>query len=59
MRLPIFLCLLIGTIASFGSAQTPADFREVEQALGVSVQMQEGALVVPLPRSDIKVTIYG
>ena len=59
MRLPIFLCLFIGTIASFSSAQTPADFREVEQALGASGQMQEGALVVPLPRSDIKVTIYG
>ncbi len=59
MRLPIFLCLLIGTIASSSSAQTPADFREVEQALGVSGQMQEGTLVVPLPRSDIKVTIHG
>jgi len=53
------LCLFTGLIASFSSAQTPEEFREVEQALGASGQMQEGAFVVSFPRSDIKVTIYG
>jgi hypothetical protein len=46
-------------IVPLSSAQTTPDLREVEQILGVSGQMQEGALVVPFPRSDIKVTIYG
>ncbi len=55
----IFLCLAIGVTASLSFAQPTTDFREVEQALGASGQMQEGALVVPFPRSDIKVTIYG
>lgn len=59
MRLLIFLCLSIGMIVPLSSAQTTPDLREVEQILGVSGQMQEGALVVPFPRSDIKVTIYG
>jgi hypothetical protein len=55
----IFLCLSIGMIPTFSSAQTTPDFRDVEQILGVPGQIQEGALVVPFPRSDIKVTIYG
>jgi hypothetical protein len=46
-------------IPTFSSAQTTPDFRDVEQILGVPGQMQEGAWVVPFPRSDIKVTIYG
>ncbi len=55
----IFLCLSLGMIVALSSAQTTADFHEAEQILGTSGQMQEGALVVPFPRSDIKVTIYG
>ncbi len=55
----ILLCLIIGMIPALSSAQTAPDFREVEQILGVTGQMQEGAFVVPFPRSDIKVTIHG
>ena len=55
----MFLFISIGTIASLSAAQTPTDFREVEQALGAPGQMQDGAFVVSFPRSDIKVTIYG
>lgn len=46
-------------IVPLSSAQTPVDLREVEQILGTPGQVQEGALVVPFPRSDIKVTIHG
>ncbi len=59
LGLVILLSFVIGMIASFSSAQTSADFREVEQALGAPGQMQEGALVVPFPRIDIRVTIHG
>jgi hypothetical protein len=55
----IFLCLSIGMTVPLSFAQTAPDFRQVEQILGVPGQMQEGALVVPFPRSDIKVTIHG
>jgi hypothetical protein len=55
----ILLCLIIGMIPALSSAQTAPDFREVKQILGVTGQMQEGAFVVPFPRSDIKVTIHG
>jgi len=59
MGLQIFLCLSIGIIASWSDAQTTGDFREVERLLGSSGQIQEGAMVFPFPRSDIKVTIHG
>ena len=59
MRLPILLSIAIGMIVPLSSAQTTPDLHEVEQILGVSGQMQEGALVVPFPRSDLKVTIHG
>ncbi len=36
-----------------------ADFTEVEKILGTSAKMQEGAVVFPFPRSDIKVKIDG
>lgn len=55
----IFLCLSIGMIVALSSAQTTADFREVEQILGRPGQLQEGVLVVSFPRGDIKVTIHG
>jgi hypothetical protein len=58
IRLLILVGPVIGMIASFSLAQTPTNFREVEQALGAAGQMQESVLVVPFPRSDIKVTIY-
>ncbi len=58
LGLLILLSLVIGMIASFSSAQTSADFREVEQALGAPGQIQEGAWVVPFPRSDIRTRIY-
>jgi hypothetical protein len=53
------LCLIIGMIPGLSSAQTTGDFHDVEQILGVTGQMQEGAFVVSFPRSDIRVTIYG
>jgi len=59
MGISIFLCLSIGILASWSDAQTTGDFREVEQILGFSGQMQEGAMVFLFPRSDITVTIYG
>ena len=59
ITLLISLCLSVAMIAALSSAQTPTDFEEVEQILGRPGQIQEGALVVPFPRSDIKVTIYG
>ncbi len=55
----IVVGLVVGMIVWPSAAQTPPEFREVEQILGTSGQMQEGALVVPFPRSDIKVTIHG
>ena len=55
----ILLCFIIGTIRALSSAQTTGDFRDVEQILGVTGQMQEGVFVVSFPRSDIRVTIYG
>jgi hypothetical protein len=36
-----------------------ADFTEVEKILGTSAKMQEGAVVFPFPRSDIKIEIDG
>jgi hypothetical protein len=59
MVLPVFLCLFVGMTASLSNAQTTGDFREVENILGSSGQMQEGAMVFPFPRSDIKVTVHG
>ena len=59
IELFILLCLIIGMIPALSSAQTAPDFREVEQILGVTGQMQEGAFVTSFPRSDIKVTIHG
>ncbi len=59
IELFILLCLIIGMIPALSPAQTAPDFRELEQILGVTGQMQEGAFVVPFPRSDIKVTIHG
>jgi len=53
------LCLIIGMIPALSSAQTTGDFHDVEQILGVTGQMQEGAFVTSFPRSDIKVTIHG
>jgi len=55
----IHLCLIIGMIPALSSAQPTGDFRDVEQILGVTGQIQEGAFVVSFPRSDIRVTIYG
>jgi len=57
--LKISLCLSIGMMASLSDAQTTGDFHEVERLLGSSGQIQEGAMVFPFPRSDIKVTIDG
>ncbi len=45
---------MVGTI----SAQA-ADYSVIEKGLGVAGQMQEGAYIVRLPRSDLKVTISG
>ena len=59
IRHQLFLCLSAGILASLSEAQTTGDFREVEQILGFSGQMQEGAMVFPFPRSDLKVTIHG
>jgi hypothetical protein len=59
MRFKIFLCLSIGIMASLSDAQTTGDFREVERLLGSSGQIQEGVMMFPFPRSDIKVRIHG
>ena len=59
IQLQLFLCLSAGILASLSDAQMAGDFREVEQILGFSGQTQEGAMVFPFPRSDIKVTIHG
>ncbi len=59
IRLLIFLCISIGMIVATSSAQTLPGLGEVEQILGATGQMQDGALVVPFPRSDIKVNIHG
>jgi hypothetical protein len=59
IELFMLLCFIIGMIPTLSSAQTTGDFRDVEQILGVTGQMQEGAFVVSFPRSDIRVTIYG
>jgi len=57
--LPIFLSLSIGMMALLSDAQTKEDFREVEHILGSSGQMQEGAMIFPFPRSDLRVMIHG
>ncbi len=54
MKLSFYICVVI----IFGNAHA-ADFRDVEKILGVTGQMQEGAVVFSFPRSDIKVTIDG
>lgn len=57
--LVILMALVIGMSVTFSFGQTPPELGEVERILGVSGQMQEGVLVVPFPRSDIKMTIQG
>ncbi len=59
IALPIFLGLSIGIMASLSDAQTTGVFGQVEHILGPSGQMQEGAMIFPFPRSDLKVTIHG
>ncbi len=55
IAVPLTLCLwLISSSIAWG-----ADFKDVEKILGVSGQMQEGAVVFSFPRSDIKVKIDG
>jgi hypothetical protein len=51
-----FLCMIfmLGANGLWG-----ADFSEVEKILGTSAKMQEGAVVFPFPRNDIKVEIDG
>ncbi len=50
--------LFISVIIALASAYA-ADIREAEKVLGVTGQMQEGAMVFSFPRSDIKVVIDG
>jgi len=52
------LVVLFSLFASY-SSRASDDIRQVEKILGFSGQMDEGALVVRFPRSDIKVTING
>jgi len=46
-------------LADWQPARAAADFPAVEKILGVKGQMQEGALVVRFPRTDLKVSIAG
>ncbi len=51
--LPLILCLwVIGSSMAWG-----ADFKDVEKALGVAGQMQEGAMVFSFPRHDLKIKV--
>jgi hypothetical protein len=59
MVLQFLVCFSIGIITSLCDAESTGDFREVERILGSSGQMQEGSMVFPFPRSDIKVAIHG
>lgn len=54
--LAVILLTLLGHLSSAGAADK---FPEVEQILGAKGQMQEGALVVRFPRTDLKVSIAG
>ena len=53
----IYLTLCVSAIGA--SMAWSADFNDVEKILGVTGQMQEGAIVFGFPRSDIEVTIDG
>ena len=57
-RLFVISSLFISVIIGLTSAYA-ADISEAEKILGVTGQMQEGAVVFSFPRSDIKVTIDG
>jgi len=50
----LFMFLMLG-----GGGLFAADFTEVEKILDVSGKIQEGAVVFPFPRSDLKVKING
>lgn len=50
----LFMLVIIGLDSAYA-----ADIDEAEKVLGVTGQMQEGAIVFSFPRSDIKVTIDG
>jgi hypothetical protein len=53
------LLTLIFSITIGSNPAFPLDFREVEKILGVSGQMQEGAMVFSFPRQDLKIKIGG
>ena len=53
----VHLILCLSVIGS--SIAWSTDFSDVEKILGVTGQMQEGAVVFSFPRSDIRVTIDG
>ncbi len=51
--MPLILCLwLIGSCMAWG-----ADFKDVEKALGVTGQTQEGVTVFSFPRHDLKIKV--
>jgi len=52
--LSLFISIILGLTSAYA-----ADIGEVEKVLGVTGQMQEGAVVFSFPRSDLKVTIDG
>ncbi len=54
--LPLVVLL---SLSVSNSARASADLPEVERILGTSGQLEEAALVVRFPRSDIKITIDG
>lgn len=55
----IFLSFCLCLMTRIWTAYAEADFREVEQILGATGQMQDGVFVVRFPRSDLKVNIDG
>ncbi len=50
----LFMLVIIGLDSAYA-----ADINEAEKILGVTGQMQEGAVVFSFPRSDLKITIDG
>jgi hypothetical protein len=57
-RILVILSLFISAIIGLTSTYA-ADIREAEEILGVTGQMQEGAVVFSFPRSDLKIKIEG
>lgn len=59
MGIVVFLPLFVQMITGSNLGYADNNFPEVEKILDTKGQMEEGALIVRFPRSDIKVTIDG